>query len=65
MVKFSSLIRENAPQLTWLEAVLVGKDPMIGNFGINEVAELFICRRSPVVHISCYLVADDISPRLR
>ncbi|KAI0872111.1 aldehyde dehydrogenase domain-containing protein [Hypoxylon argillaceum] len=42
MVKFSSLIRENAPRLTWLEAVLVGKDPRIGNFGINEVAELFI-----------------------
>ncbi|KAI0100331.1 aldehyde dehydrogenase domain-containing protein [Nemania sp. FL0031] len=42
MVKFASLIRENAPQLTWLEAVLVGKDPRIGNFGINEVAELFI-----------------------
>lgn len=55
MVKFSSLIRENAPRLTWLEAVLVGKDPRIGNFGINEVAELFICRRSPVVYIGWLL----------
>ncbi|KAI0425547.1 aldehyde dehydrogenase domain-containing protein [Xylaria sp. FL1042] len=42
MVKFASLVRENAAQLAWLEAVLVGKDPRIGGFGINEVAELFI-----------------------
>ncbi|KAI1280945.1 aldehyde dehydrogenase domain-containing protein [Xylaria sp. FL0933] len=42
MVKFASLVRENSAQLSWLEAVLVGKDPRIGGFGINEVAELFI-----------------------
>ncbi|KAI1356418.1 aldehyde dehydrogenase domain-containing protein [Xylaria sp. FL0043] len=42
MVKFASLVRENSAQLAWLEAVLVGKDPRIGSFGINEVAELFI-----------------------
>ncbi|KAI3342872.1 aldehyde dehydrogenase domain-containing protein [Ustulina deusta] len=42
MVKFAGLVRENAAQLAWLEAVLVGKDPRIGGFGINEVAELFI-----------------------
>ncbi|KAI0974625.1 aldehyde dehydrogenase domain-containing protein [Xylaria arbuscula] len=42
MVKFASLVRENTAQLAWLEAVLVGKDPRIGGFGINEVAELFI-----------------------
>ncbi|KAJ3580190.1 hypothetical protein NPX13_g378 [Xylaria arbuscula] len=41
MVKFASLVRENSSQLAWLEAVLVGKDPRIGGFGINEVAELF------------------------
>lgn len=46
MVKFADLVRQNAPQLTWLEAVLVGKDHRIGNFGMNEVAELFICRSS-------------------
>ncbi|KAI0441196.1 aldehyde dehydrogenase domain-containing protein [Xylaria telfairii] len=42
MVKFANLVRENATQLAWLEAVLVGKDPRMGNFGINEVAEQFI-----------------------
>ncbi|KAF2970188.1 hypothetical protein GQX73_g3355 [Xylaria multiplex] len=42
MVKFANLVRENAAQLAWLEAVLVGKDPRIGSFGINEVTELFI-----------------------
>ncbi|KAI1823999.1 aldehyde dehydrogenase domain-containing protein [Xylaria intraflava] len=41
MVKFAGLVRENAAQITWLEAVLVGKDPRIGNYGVNEVAELF------------------------
>lgn len=46
MVKFANLVRENASQLTWLEAVLVGKDPRMGNFGINEVAEQFICTHS-------------------
>lgn len=49
MAKFSGLVRENAAKIAWLEAVLVGKDPMIGNFGINEVAELFTCRHSPRV----------------
>ncbi|KAI0466410.1 aldehyde dehydrogenase domain-containing protein [Xylaria cf. heliscus] len=42
MVKFANLVRENASRLAWLEAVLVGKDPRIGHFGINEVVELFI-----------------------
>ncbi|KAI0817562.1 aldehyde dehydrogenase domain-containing protein [Xylaria sp. FL0064] len=42
MGKFASLVRENSVQLAWLEAVLVGKDPRISGFGINEVAELFI-----------------------
>lgn len=42
MVKFAGLVRQNAAQITWLEAVLVGKDHRIGNFGMNEVAELFI-----------------------
>ncbi|KAI1110838.1 aldehyde dehydrogenase domain-containing protein [Nemania sp. NC0429] len=41
MVKFAGLVRENASKIAWLEAVLVGKDPMISKFGINEVAELF------------------------
>ncbi|KAI1423637.1 aldehyde dehydrogenase domain-containing protein [Xylaria sp. FL1777] len=42
MVKFAGLVRENIARLTWLEAVLVGKDPRISGFSINEVAELFI-----------------------
>ncbi|GAP86111.1 putative aldehyde dehydrogenase-like [Rosellinia necatrix] len=42
MVKFANLIREHAAQIAWLEAMLVGKDSRIGNFGINEVVELFI-----------------------
>ncbi len=56
MVKFAGLVRENAAQLAWLEAVLVGKDPRIGGFGINEVAELFICKRSPM--ITCRLLGS-------
>ncbi|KAI0409690.1 aldehyde dehydrogenase domain-containing protein [Xylaria palmicola] len=42
MVKFASLIRENAAQITWLEAVLVGKDPRMAGYSINETAELFV-----------------------
>ncbi|KAI8949683.1 aldehyde dehydrogenase domain-containing protein [Xylaria longipes] len=59
MVKFASLVRENISQLAWLEAVLVGKDPRIGNFGINEVAELFICTYFPMVN-TCYLAVADV-----
>lgn len=49
MVKFAGLVRENSTQLAWLEAVLVGKDPRISGFGINEVAELFTCERVPLL----------------
>ncbi|KAI0203728.1 aldehyde dehydrogenase domain-containing protein [Astrocystis sublimbata] len=42
MVKFASLVRENSARISWLEAVLVGKDPVMGNFTIHEIAELFI-----------------------
>ncbi|KAI8632506.1 aldehyde dehydrogenase domain-containing protein [Xylariaceae sp. FL1651] len=41
MVKFADLVRQNQAQIAWLEATLVGKDPRLSSFGVNEVAELF------------------------
>lgn len=43
MVKFATLLRENAEQIAWLECALVGKESRVAAFEANEVAECFVC----------------------
>ncbi|KAI0147674.1 aldehyde dehydrogenase domain-containing protein [Xylariaceae sp. FL1272] len=41
MHKFANLVKENAAQIQWYEAVLIGKDPIVATYDTREVVELF------------------------
>jgi aldehyde dehydrogenase (NAD+) len=43
-VKYGELLRENAEQIFWLEAILTGKARSFSSYEADAAAETFICK---------------------